>query len=252
MKKGYKILALFLLGLFAVSLISGIVAALNVSSFTDSLTNLTNASGIGDFLGKLISPSILFAVLIFLVIYTVASQVPFISGASNGIKIAISVVIAILSAAFISPDVIRPLINQYSAIGIAVSFVLPFILMFYFIKSTFPQNSILQKAVWVIYFIALFISYISNANELTTSLAKWIYWIMFILTGIMFFWGKSIYNMLWKEELKEAEAKGMQTQKTLTASKIISLEESLRNLNVSPGNRTKIEAEIARLKEQLG
>ena len=67
MKKGHKILALFILGLFAVSIVASIVAAQPITDFTNSLKGLFDATDFGDFLGRLISPSILFAVLIFLV-----------------------------------------------------------------------------------------------------------------------------------------------------------------------------------------
>jgi hypothetical protein len=248
MKKAGKIVALILLGLFALSMLASIVSALTIEDFTTSLKNLLKSANLEEFLTRLISPSILFAVLIFLIIFTIVSVLPMIKSASKGIKIAIAVVVAILSSAFISPDIIRPLINQYSALGITVSFVLPFILIFYFIKETVPRNKTIQRVIWIIYFIALAISYIGNRNTLTSP-GNLIYWGMAIGAAVMFFYGRTVLDLLWKEELREQlEERTGQAQASLV-SQIAYDEERLSQL--SGAARTALEAKIVRNRAAL-
>ena len=248
MKKAGKIVALVLLSLFAISMLANFVAALNITDIPTSLKNLFTATDPGDFLGKLISPSILFAVLIFLIIFTIVSVLPMIKSASKGIRIAIAVVVALLSSAFISPDIIRPLINQYSALGITISFVLPFILIFYFIKETVPRNQLIQKVIWTIYFIALVISYLGNRDTLTGT-GNLIYWGMFIGAIVMFIFGRTVLDLLWREELREQLGERTGQAQASLASQIAYDEERLSNLTGAA--RVALEAKIARNRAAL-
>ena len=251
MKKEHKIFALFLLSALAILALAGVVAAaISVQGFTDSLKNLGSSSGFLDFLSRLITPSILFAVLIFLIIFAVVSTLPFLKTAAKWVKIGVSVVVALLSGAFISPDVILPLVNQYTALGITISFVLPFILIFYFIKETVPQNRLVQKGIWVIYFTALAISYISNAEGLKGT-AQFIYFAMGAGAAFMFIWGKKVYDMLWREELKEAVAATEARDKAIIAAQLQELIRLKKEAKMGSRERQELEDRINDLQAEL-
>ncbi len=209
MKKEHKFLALLLLGLFAVTIVAGAVsAAFEVKSLTDSLTNMfKKGTTTADFFKNLISPAVLFTVLIFLVVFAIISQLPFLKKGKEWIKTAIAVVVALLAGAFVDPSIFLPLINQYTALGVAISFVLPFILIFYFIKETVPRNRLIQRGIWGIYIVALLLSYIGNYDQIADNkLTEWIYWLMGIGALGMLIWGAFVLDRLWQNEVEEEVA----------------------------------------------
>jgi Flp pilus assembly pilin Flp len=250
MKKEYKILSILLLGLVAVSMIAGIVsAAWSPTDLTDSLKNLF--SGNGDFLTNLLTPPILFGVLVFLIVFAVASNLPFLKSGKEWVKVGVAIVVALLAGVFMPKEIYLPLVNQYSALGITISFVLPFILIFYFIKEAMPRNLLLQRLVWIIYTIFLILSYIGNYQDLGKT-ANWIYIGMCIASGVMILWGGKILEKLWAEELQEAIQITQEAELTSALNEVAKREQALTNVRgLTPAQRAEIEYEIQELKNRI-
>src|SRR3989344_1975304 len=207
MKKGTRILALTLFSLVLVSFLVGVVSAaeelVNVdavnaakagtsdiatSTLVDQVKSLFSGdiTSWTDFLDNLFSPQVLF-------------------GDKPGINVAVSIIVSILAAGFINPLWYSGIINQYQSLGIAISFLIPFVLLFYFIKEIIPTQRTFQHLVWGVYFVIVVTNFIINYGTIQNdATAKALYWITGGLSLIMLIFGHTIINMLFKEELKSA------------------------------------------------
>lgn len=204
MKKEMKVLGIFLLGLMTISLIASFVAAQNEQPI-DIFKNTLNAFFGGesyDYLSSIFSPQILFGILIFLIIFSIISSIG-IFGRKTWLSVSISIVVSILSAGFIDADWYGPLINQYTAIGITISLLLPFVLLFYFIKKVAPLNRFVHEVIWVTYFVIVLINAVLNWKQELSSFTKMLYVLIMILAGVMIISGNKIMYWIFKEETKE-------------------------------------------------
>ena len=240
MKKGVKVLGLVILGLVFTSMFVGVVSAADlVSPFIDKVSSLLDSNNsFSTFFKTLFSPEILFGLLIFLIVFAVISQISLFK--EPWMKIALSIVVSVLAAGFISTDWIKPLVNQYTAIGLTISFVLPFALLFYFIKEIIPNNGLFQKAIWIIYFVIVSINAIMNWNQADSNLTKTLYLIIIILSLIMIFWSKTLMRMLFKEELKSRVTDYQMLQQLIREGDKAKAIEYARTLNLNPGMKSSI------------
>jgi len=186
MKKGTKVFALSLFSLLALSFLVGIVsAAWNVKdTFIDTFSNLFsgNISNATDFFKTLLVPEILFGVLIFLVVFAIISKISLFG--PDWVKVSVSIVVAILAGGFIDVEVLLPILNQYSALGILISFYLPFVLIFYFLREIAPNNLLVARLVWWGYAFIMVINSFFNKSQLDNT-TTWLYWIIIIAAVAM-------------------------------------------------------------------
>lgn len=255
MKKGAKIFAFVILGLVLTSfLISAVSAATVISGFGDKLSSLVDTIFSGstntkDYVQNILSPEILFGLLIFLVVFAIISTLPLFKDGAPWIKTTLSIVVGILAGGFIDPSWIKPLINQYSALGVTISFVLPFVLIFYFMKKTIPSNAFLQRFVWTVFGIAILFNAIINWNSTDTKITKTLYIILIIAALVMILFAKKILGLMFKEGLKEQlSERTREAQASLTAQ-IAQDQEKLSQLTGAA--RAALEAKIARNRAAL-
>jgi len=198
------------LSIFTILLTTSVFAADGVyTTFVEKLSEiLTNALGGStgyDFVSNILSPQILFGLLVFLVVFAIVEQISLFNK-NRVISVIISVVIGILAGGFINPAWIQPLLNQYEALGVAITFLIPFALIFYFLKEVAPTNQLVQKFVWVIYLIIVIITYFLNSTKIVGFWPTTIYIAAGVGSIIMLFWGTIIYHMFWENELDTAFA----------------------------------------------
>jgi hypothetical protein len=201
-KESVKILGIVLLSVMFISLIAGIVAAQEknaIDTLKDALNGFFGTTN-STFLNTLFSPQILFGILIFLVIFAIVSSIN-IFGKKAWLTTGISIVVSILAAGFIDPSWYGPLINQYTAIGITISFLLPFVLLFFFIKQVAPLNKAFQTIIWVVYSVIIAVNAFLNMDKIgETPFAKLLYFALFILGIVMIVYSKKIFKWIFKEE----------------------------------------------------
>jgi hypothetical protein len=253
MKKAGKVLAFCILSLFMISFFVGVVsAAWNVKdTFVDTFSKIFSGDfkTFKDFLVNVLSPEILFGLLIFLIIFAVVSQISLFG--PTWIKISVSVIVAILAGGFIDVRVLQPILNQYTALGILISFYLPFILIFYFLKEIAPQNSLVGKFVWIGYAIIMGINAFINWDRLTGA-SKPLYIIVIIAAVVMAFIWMWIMKKLLINEIKDAIENNSKQEKFIASRKVMKLEEVLNEMNDLPeGQREYLRKEIAKIKENI-
>ncbi|NMB81700.1 MAG: hypothetical protein GYA14_07760, partial [Ignavibacteria bacterium] len=195
----------------------------------------------------ILSPEILFGILIFLVIFAIIDQIPVFS--STGIKVTLSIVIAILAGGFIPSEWFLPLLNQYTALGVLITLILPFVLIFYFLKSVSPFSSLLHKLVFGAYFIIAFINWlIYNPSLADQKLVRTMYILLLIIDAIMFFASVKIFKAIWEEELKEDVSGWKRMQDLIREGDKAKAEEYANSLPMNAGQRASITKQLAKMK----
>lgn len=139
-----------------------------------------------------------FFILVFLIISVVVSKIP-LFGNHKGISILVALIVAILGVFFIPDDIVKMMINPYSAMGIAMISIIPFILMFLFTQYML-KNSFFKKIAWFFFAAMLLILSIYSAYQ-EKSVYGWTYGIVSILALIMLFAHKWIDAKIWHGEM---------------------------------------------------
>lgn len=242
MKKGTRVFAFVILSLFLVSMIAGVVSAATTNTqIIDSFQNVLNGNwtGFNGFLSAILTPEILFGLLIFLVIFAILSQINLFK--QDWLKVSTSVIIAILAAGFINTDWLLPILNQYTALGITISFILPFVLLFIFVRDIMPNNQLMQRLVWFIYTIVVIANFSINYDSIKTdAFAKNLYWLIIVLSVIMLAFGAKILNLLWKEKLKEGTNSWKKMQDLIREGDKAKAIEYARSFNMGASEKAQI------------
>lgn len=214
MKKGHKILALFLLGLFAISIIAGIVAAQTLADDTKNF--LSNSfSSISSKLGgtRATIGTTLLTILLILLVYSIVSFIPFIEGKPT-VQLIISIIVGILGTLYLVPADIKAILTTYSALGIVLTTIFPLIILITFdIKlttNTDPKYGIATKAMWMIFIGYLLYAWATAPSGTALTI---IYIITLVAVVVWWFFGKYI-KMWWlksraKAGIQKAENAGI-------------------------------------------
>ena len=164
-KKGL-ILSLFLVSLF---LVPGFVSAQDYRSYSplessgegwaapvaqfgpwDPITDMFTGWTTGD-LSKNVA-KYLFTLLIFVIIFSVAGYIPFLG--AKGIRVVFSILVAFLSVAYLAPDEIYVLLASYSALGLTLGTIVPFVILFAFMYGSVTKGGsavFYQYFTWIAY-----------------------------------------------------------------------------------------------------
>jgi len=255
MKKETKLLSVFLISLFFVSLFVGIVAAQDpenpMTQVKDYLADLMGGTdgSFYKFIETLLSPNILFTILIFLIVFAIIDNIS-VFQRKKWVGVVVSLVVAILAAGFIDQDWISPILNQYTAIGVAITFLIPFVLIFYFLKEIAPHNSLIQKTVWVVFTVVIFFNIIINWDKAASSFTRFLYGIIIILSFVMIFSTNAIFKMLFKEQLGTAIDKYKQVQDLIAAGKQADARAALYSIGTQlpAGEKQKFEEQISKMR----
>ncbi len=211
MKKAGKILALIILGLFMVSFLVGIVSA--QTQLEENVRNFIQENILGPFFGdKEIATRSLFAILLFLLLYSI---VPLIFGEEKKVlNFLISVVITALALLWTPSLFIHSIRTEYGAMGAAILAVVPFLIILIF--SIRVKNLFYAQLVWIFFIIYYFALYIYNWAKTGSWLnTEMIPYLLSIIAGVfIFFFLPPIRKLLFKGKLEAIEESGEQIAKT--------------------------------------
>src|SRR3989344_6773140 len=234
MEKTVKLLSFAIISILLFSFLSSIaIAAFDFSQATGQVENFVSA--VRDSLSKLVSDEnkpifikTLFFILVFLIIGAVMSSVP-LFGDKPGISWFVSLIVAILSVFFIPTEFITPMLNPYSALGIALISIIPFAILFFFVKSL--NNQFLESLTWMFYAIMLLaLSVYTSINTPTEGLwAAWVYGIASVIALIMVFLYHPLKAFLWKERLKTYKVEAQATELERITNKLDILAEEIHH-----------------------
>ena len=205
MKRTLLIIVLALV--IAINLINLSIAAIDLNDLRLEIkTNIDH---------NIIYFSKIFVFLVVFVIVSLFAMPKFTITDSSFIKTIISICVALLSALFIPDEFLKTALYPYSAIGFLFIGLLPFILIFFFLKNSI-KNLFFNRIFWIffsIYCFSLGLYYRFYINMLTP-LFFWFYLAEGIIALIIAYYAKHIYRFFWQSEL-EGKVKNIQEKQEL-------------------------------------
>src|SRR3989344_9636575 len=184
MEKTVKLLSFAIISILLFSFLSSIaIAAFDFSQATGQVENFVSAvrdsfSNLASDENKPIFIKTLFFILVFLIIGAVISLIP-LFGDKPGIGWLVSLIVSILSIFFIPEEFITPMLNPYSALGIALISIIPFAILFFFVQNL--NNQFLESLTWMFYAIMLLALSVYTTLQNPESWAAWVYGIASII-----------------------------------------------------------------------
>lgn len=192
MKKGTKILALTLLALVFTSILISVISAQNMGvQMSNILDEVTNAiKPISEKLlgtttsGEWLFAKVLFLIMILGIVFTALSNVDFFSDKAWVLWI-VSIGVSILSVRWLSEGIVQTILLPYTALGIAVTALIPFVVYFILIYFGFRRApQIVRRIAWL-FFAVIFIGlWLTRGTEISGS-SEWIYPITALAAIIM-------------------------------------------------------------------
>ncbi len=140
----------------------------------------------------------LFFLLVLIIVSAVTGHIPLFKD-KKAIGFLFSLIVSILAVFFIPTTLILTMLNPYSALGVALLSVIPFLIMWRFTQNSL-KNPFLKKVAWLFFVIILLVLTVSTAygvaydDDATTQdkIYSWTYAGMSILAVIMLLWGTRI------------------------------------------------------------
>ncbi|VVB78997.1 Uncharacterised protein [uncultured archaeon] len=108
------------------------------------------------------SAQILMLILVSLILFAVSDFIPFLEGASDWIRILISLIIGILSVMYLGREEIYTALMSYQALGITLTTIIPLIVLASITirwDTRHPEYSWVPTVLWVAYFVSFIIKY---------------------------------------------------------------------------------------------
>ncbi len=206
MKRG--ILVAFLVMLLSVGLVSAQNIGGDMKKLIDGFTNTIEpvaSKVLGDVSdGQYLFARVLFFIIILAIIWTALSRVDFFNE-NTWVLVVISIAASILSTRWlVTAALINTIILPYSALGIAISAGLPFVLYFLIVNIGFQNSpSVVRRVAWI-FFAVIFIGlWITRRSLLLAqgSNAGYIYPVTIIISLIMIWMDGTIHKFFVKLEV---------------------------------------------------
>jgi len=211
-------------------ILTSIFSVIFLSSFVAAMTNfpapqISLAAGPFDFLGEMLKgilkavvesanlllsgagvgevafSKLLFAILLFAVIYGVVGKISVFKD-NNVAKWIVAIIVPILSMQFMDANTVSALLLPYNAMAIAIATFIPLVIYAYFLEGI--DFSWMRKIGWVLAIVA-FLGVWSSRSPEVQSQAGWIYGLAAIISIALFFFDGTIHRWILKSRLKRGE-----------------------------------------------
>lgn len=260
-KRTAKILVVFLVGLFLISLGISLVSA--QTPYQDLKTWISEKTG-GFGEDSLILEKILFFALVGLIVYSVANFIPLIKDQKPWLKVSLSVIVAILSTFWLAPQEVYSILNSYETLGIILTTFLPLIVLIAFTLEMSKEDikyQWLAKFMWVGFLVILTWKFISPLWTWFTTgtipkesggvFGGIAYILTIIIAFVMIFWGDKIAQRMFKSGVKA----GLKRAKTKQMARLEADAQSLRDKmsSMDPGSESfkVLEARLEEIQSQI-
>lgn len=146
----------------------------------------------------------LFAILVFLILAAIVPLIPLFHE-KKGLAFLVAVIITILSVYFIPAELISPMLNPYTALGVAFISIIPFILMWLF-TTNMITNTFLRKVAWMFFaawLVAMSVyTYLGALSQNQPTWASYVYGATSLLALVMVFFEDWFEQHIFKGKLE--------------------------------------------------
>lgn len=184
-----------------------------IKSISESYTKWATGNGVDDTLSRF-----LFALVIGLLVYTVADRIPGLKDEGLGwARFVISAIFAFFGTAYLTSREISTLLVSYSGVGFALGFILPFLVLVFFsydiatsqdIRNTWVKKSLI-RIIWAVFAIYDFSRILTlnpgiakniELNGVAPIWAQYLLWGAFIIAVIIIIFTNVVISKLAKGE----------------------------------------------------
>lgn len=243
-----KILLISLCSILLISFFAGVVSA---ETILDKLTSAWNAPGhFWDtwFQGTSFAQFLLFA-LVTLLVFAIMEFVPFVED-KGWLAFGISVIIGILSIAYLKPEEVYSILLSYEALGIALTSIIPFLLVAVISKKLHEKgHTMFSKVLWIVMGVVVSLKYITAETAQLGNFGLFAYPLVIVAIIIMILFENWIYFKIFKATIKgEVSEAGSLYVAHLSAK----MEKILDQLDsAGPETQKKLQEEYDKLKKKL-
>lgn len=259
-----KVIAFSILTLLAFSLIAGFVVATDpiIEGVSGGVTSLKENSLRGfldewflTWLGGKGSESVakvLFAIIILIIVYTVADKLPFLKETGRIIKFIFSFIVTALATLYLLPQDVALMLMSFTSMGLALGALIPFIILAYFTYSLAQDDSVgaggrlgNQILCWILwgFFVASMIYRIVSENLYPganpPSYGAWLFAYAMLAAGIVMmaslFW---IFRLIRRTKISEMRRTARERMNQATANQLMNAKQhrDIANAELPPEN----------------
>ncbi|MEI6058881.1 MAG: hypothetical protein WCP89_03865 [archaeon] len=197
-----KILLFAVLGLFVLVMGLSVVSA---ETILDKLLVFSQSPGhFWDnwFQGTSFAQFLLF-LLVTLVVFAIMEFVPFIKS-KGWLAFGISVIIGILSIAYIKPEEVYTILLSYTSFGIALTSLIPFLLVAVISKKLHDKgHTTFSKVLWIVIGVSVLMKWITADTKEIGTFGQVAFPLAVILILIMILWENKFYYFIFKRQIKD-------------------------------------------------
>lgn len=144
---------------------------------------------------------VLLLVLIFVIIFTVLEYIE-IFKKNTAVRVIISLVMSIFSAKYIGEsEIITGILLPYGVLGIALTFILPFLVFFFFVHKSIEAPAG-RRAAWVFFAVVFFGLWMNRGEQVGP--ISWIYFVGVIAVIISIIFDPKIHEYFGLAEMRAA------------------------------------------------
>ena len=256
MKKGTKITALLILGLVLTSILIGVVSAEGPTDFLkDIFKKLFSPEGLKSlgFETQITIVKFLLVVLLAILVYSIISATPLFD--NDKIKWAlwpVSIIIAYLATFYWIPADLIAILQTYNAMGLALTTVLPFliILAFYWEMAKHPNKAnvaiggflLALFSFFLVYRLAVLISFPPQGiPQEQLNLARWTYGIFLAIALLSFVFRNKIFEKLFKWNLTNYIERSKVLSANIAAARAADLRQLASSTTITDEQRKMLE-----------
>jgi hypothetical protein len=219
MKKAGKVFALSILTIFFLAIISSVfVSAESNSTVGKEIVNWLSNTGVSiseptqNFIAKA-----LLMTLVILMVYSISSFIPIFPEDNEWIPWVISIIVGFLSFVFVSSENIKLILNNYEALGIVLTSILPLIIIIVFNvklrESSVTAAGFFNKLIIVGFIIYLGVKWINTSISNIDPMPElvWVYPLTVIVSVIWLLIEKKLWKYFNKEKRDERKDKANET-----------------------------------------
>lgn len=205
MRKEVKVfLGIFIFSILIINLIGYVAAEETIAGqFWGKVTNEANSVPFEKTASSPIFAKFLLFLLVTLIVFAILELFPFLQG-RRILTFWVSVIVGILSIFYLQSTEVYSILLSYGALGITLTVILPFALVFFMSLQLHQANlSFMSRVAWVVFGVVLFFRWIFADLSQIGVFGKWAYPIGLLLVLILFIEDRQLYRLFLSQETSD-------------------------------------------------